>query len=288
MDISQAAQQPKSALLIAVIITAKVCFVSSTCSDYSSSGCEVCVQQSSWFFGNCRWCVLDKQCHEQGSIAPFNACTMNGVIKSMRKCPKDDRNMYGIYDPHLSYKLLKLSAISYSNSLEAAKKCLDKLVPDSDIQIVEFIGRHCEDLPLFSYKMCLAVVFLSHQEKAIAVAYRGTASVAQLLKQITSMHFLPKVNSGVGGQVQEYFKKAHNKLYPCVSTTIHELLTKYPEYKVYITGHSLGGAVASITTAKLLFEHKIQKDKMALYTYGMPRVGDRDYATEHYSLVNNS
>lgn len=56
--------------------------------------------------------------------------------------------------------------------------------------------------------------------------------------------------------------------------------------KLYITGHSLGGAMATIAASRL-------KDKATcLYTYGSPRVGSRTFVKSfdvpHYRHVNNN
>ncbi|VDI22087.1 Hypothetical predicted protein [Mytilus galloprovincialis] len=97
------------------------------------------------------------------------------------------------------------------------------------------------------------------------------------------------VSAGTGsGEVQKYFKQVHDKLFSCVEASMHDLLSNYPDYNIWITGHSLGGAVAPIASARLVYDGLINKDKMALYTFGIPRVGNRQYAIEHNKLVNNS
>jgi hypothetical protein len=64
--------------------------------------------------------------------------------------------------------------------------------------------------------------------------------------------------------------------------------------EVIVTGHSLGGAVATLIAAYLRAEKNI--NKIMLYTFGSPRVGDRVFA-EHFSktfsfpcfrIVNNN
>ena len=109
-----------------------------------------------------------------------------------------------------------------------------------------------------------------------------------MLDQIASIVAIPKVSSNIGGKVQRYFKNANDLLYDCVSSTVRDLITKYPEYTVRFTGHSLGGAIASIASARFARDGFTRKDKMSLYTFGMPKVGDRAYALAHDKLVDNS
>lgn len=55
-----------------------------------------------------------------------------------------------------------------------------------------------------------------------------------------------------------------------------KLLTiKYPTAKLYITGHSMGAAIATLAAIHL------QQDGMpveSLYTFGCPRVGNQAFA----------
>lgn len=46
-------------------------------------------------------------------------------------------------------------------------------------------------------------------------------------------------------------------------------MAQYPSYRIAITGHSLGGAVAALAAASL----RVQGYDVALYSFGAPRVG---------------
>jgi len=78
-----------------------------------------------------------------------------------------------------------------------------------------------------------------------------------------------------------------NRAYLSVEHQIHELLKDDEDLPLYITGHSLGGALATIATWYLSGE-KLS----ACYTFGAPRVGDsklRDrYRTPIYRIVNGA
>ena len=69
---------------------------------------------------------------------------------------------------------------------------------------------------------------------------------------------------------------------------VKELVAKYPNYKVADSGHSLGGAIASIAAYELVSDRYVSSDQIMLYTYGMPRVGDKKYALDHYRMVPES
>jgi predicted lipase len=58
-----------------------------------------------------------------------------------------------------------------------------------------------------------------------------------------------------------------------------------PDYRFLITGYSMGGALASLTAYRLAKEKGVSGARIALYTFGQPRVGGYAYAREHDRLV---
>lgn len=85
-----------------------------------------------------------------------------------------------------------------------------------------------------------------------------------------------------GGWVHNGFQEEVNKIW----ALILPLLVNAEGKKMFIAGHSLGGAMATIAASRL-------KDQCtALYTYGSPRVGTRSFIKSfnvpHYRHVNNN
>lgn len=59
--------------------------------------------------------------------------------------------------------------------------------------------------------------------------------------------------------------------------------------KIFITGHSLGAALASLLTYRLIKEHKLSP---ILYTYACPPMGDKRFSKffeslQSYTIINN-
>lgn len=83
-----------------------------------------------------------------------------------------------------------------------------------------------------------------------------------------------------GGKVHVGFKGEINKLWPSISTA----LAANPG-NVYVTGHSLGAAMATIAASR------IQDRVTALITFGSPRVGNQEFVNSltvtHYRVQNN-
>ncbi|EPB80279.1 triacylglycerol lipase [Ancylostoma ceylanicum] len=58
-----------------------------------------------------------------------------------------------------------------------------------------------------------------------------------------------------------------------------EFLREHPDWDIWISGHSLGGALATLAASNIV-ESRIAEDpdKVKLVTLGQPRVGDKDFA----------
>ena len=58
-----------------------------------------------------------------------------------------------------------------------------------------------------------------------------------------------------------------------------------PDYELWVTGHSLGAAMACIAAATVSSYKYVPPEKIKLITYGEPRVGNSDYVTAVDTLV---
>ncbi len=56
------------------------------------------------------------------------------------------------------------------------------------------------------------------------------------------------------------------------------LLSENPNYKIVLTGHSLGGAMSRLTTFFILYLKQFPGTQLELYTYGEPRSGNKGFA----------
>lgn len=115
-------------------------------------------------------------------------------------------------------------------------------------------------------------------ESMLVVAFRGTQP--KINDVLTDLKLSLEPAEG-GGRLHEGFNEAFYK----ISNDIKDDLKKYPNIPIYMTGHSLGGALAVIATKYL------SSDSLgATYTYGAPRIGDteffKDVKTPVYRVVN--
>ena len=121
------------------------------------------------------------------------------------------------------------------------------------------------------------------RNKSFAVlAFRGTEiqKIGDILTDIRAYQ-----NSTKSGRVHAGFEDA----YEAIAQEIDNSLVK-DEWPIYITGHSLGGALATVATQ--ILEHRFGDLISACYTFGSPRVGNRTYEKNikppFYRVVNST
>ncbi|KAI6199069.1 Lipase domain containing protein [Aphelenchoides besseyi] len=133
---------------------------------------------------------------------------------------------------------------------------------------------------------CFAFVGVSHGDQAIFLVYRGTNDGIQLYYEIKKTLITSMVKSPINGSVNAYFYAVYSKLNKHgIRRTIRRLATKNPNYKIWITGHSLGAALASIAGGELVGIEKVHSERIVMINFGQPRVGDIVYALAYEKLV---
>ena len=123
---------------------------------------------------------------------------------------------------------------------------------------------------------------LVKSDKFVALAFRGTeATSLQDIKADCSATFVPCES---GGRVHVGFNDAYEQVAADIQTKLES--EEYAGLPLFITGHSLGGALATIAAKRIQHHAGIA----ACYTFGSPRVGDEDWSegmrTIVYRIVN--
>ena len=93
----------------------------------------------------------------------------------------------------------------------------------------------------------------------------------------------------LSGKVNTYFLSTFKRIWDAgMKNDFLALQKAYPNYKILVTGHSLGGALASIAAATISYNECASAEDIKLITFGQPRVGNSEYAASMDKLVPNT
>ncbi len=127
--------------------------------------------------------------------------------------------------------------------------------------------------------------FLAIRPGSFAVlAFRGTEKNKRDIFTDLSARFYDTAD----GKAHQGFAKAFESVEGHLRKSLGELSLNHPDLQIFITGHSLGGALATAAT------HTLEKDFLisACYTFGSPRVGTAEWSdsvkTPIYRVVNSA
>lgn len=118
------------------------------------------------------------------------------------------------------------------------------------------------------------MVGVDDELKSVIVVFRGSENAENWLTNLNAIK-VQFTDDPIGCKecmVHKGFYEAYKSLLSQhLEDFVIEILKVNPTYNVTVTGHSLGGAMASLTTAGLIARYPSLK--VHLYTCGQPRVG---------------
>jgi predicted lipase len=129
--------------------------------------------------------------------------------------------------------------------------------------------------------------YIFQENQQIWVVVRGTV-VRSIENWINNVDFVltPLWSTDTKVEVHKGFKDDSESLYQGILSNVQQHRASCPSCSVFITGHSLGGAIASIISLQL------KKDVPGLtvneYTYGSPRTGNTNFAQLHIQDIGDS
>ncbi|KAI4157306.1 MAG: hypothetical protein LQ342_008395 [Letrouitia transgressa] len=105
----------------------------------------------------------------------------------------------------------------------------------------------------------------------IILSFRGSHSLPNWR---TNIRFIPVNTPNICPtcSVSRGFYESWTEARTSVLDALKRTQASYPSYKLVVTGHSLGGAVASIAAAEI----RNLGTNASLYTYGQPRIGEEE------------
>lgn len=133
--------------------------------------------------------------------------------------------------------------------------------------------------------------YVAANDEFAIVAFRGTECginqgpevLAQFIADLSVDIDIRWVDGPGGGKIHKGFDDGLSEIWSDLLPHLKSLVRN--GRKLWLTGHSLGGALAALTAARY---HDIQ----GLYTFGAPRLGNRDfvsgYPMTNFRIINNN
>jgi|CXWL01.1.fsa_nt_gi triacylglycerol lipase len=175
------------------------------------------------------------------------------------------------FDPTNALRLAEASQLAYKNEQE----------------INDFVAQQWGLASCKFFEVLDTQAFIISNNETIILAFRGTeqANIRDWKTNLTTR----KVASRVG-KVHEGFAMALNRIWKKVEATVVDL--RKNKQTLWVTGHSLGGALATLAVDRFTDNNM---EVSGLYTFGQPRVGDKEFAqnfdakfgAKTFRLVNN-
>lgn len=138
------------------------------------------------------------------------------------------------------------------------------------------------------YRTPLFVGFVITSGKNNIIAFRGTQTQVewwQNLQAAQTEYMHPATGRQYGFVHAGYYRLMRRQIGKLLLDAVNRL---DPNLPCYVTGHSLGGAVATLAAMEIALNLPKIRDRLQLYTYASPRVGDRAFAQAHSQLIPNS
>ncbi|MGH9430572.1 MAG: lipase family protein [Terriglobia bacterium] len=179
--------------------------------------------------------------------------------------------------------------ILYSRSeFDVMVKCLLRLLMPSALKsIVNYthlktVSEIKEDISNFYVPEALPKIYSdldsASKERRVVIAFRGTK---KLKDWMTNLHGTQSKIPFYPGDAHSGFLNMYMSGRDGVLATVDRLIPKDPALKAetlfLITGHSLGGALATLCVADLLRSKQLNPPPVC-YTFAAPRVGDKHFA----------
>ncbi|EGD73651.1 hypothetical protein PTSG_05361 [Salpingoeca rosetta] len=129
-----------------------------------------------------------------------------------------------------------------------------------------------------------AYLGVDHINEQIVVVFQGTKDTTQEWEDMDAAKVTPEFKSQPPDVlVHQGFLLGYESIRKELMNAITKKTKKYPTYEVLVTGHSLGGALATLCTVDIAT--LLQSVTVHMYTFGQPRVGNFDFV-EFFKRLN--
>lgn len=182
------------------------------------------------------------------------------------------------YSDRMAWILASMADLAYDRYEDDPKAC--------ELFVAKLKSGGFRLVQIFNSDKTDTQAFLAACGDFAVLAFRGTEVKK---KQDVFTDLRATQISSIEGGVHRGFENAYDSVKDEIETSLATLDRKLP---LYITGHSLGAALATVATQNLDVASKFRDRIAACYTFGSPRVGnskyDRSFKAPIYRMVNTT
>lgn len=181
---------------------------------------------------------------------------------------------------------LSWTSYNYSQKQEALKKLEEKGWRYHQFQSKDLLG-----FPYIAGIIAFSPI-VSNKKQKIIIAFRGTETIVDMLADISLSKKIYHPFNRLGNIHQGFLSYFQNSINEIKSVILQHcfISNKSPaEFDIITTGHSLGGALATLTGFDLICDEKFglfslnnaEQSVVRTLTFGTPRVGDYFFSNEY-------
>jgi len=128
--------------------------------------------------------------------------------------------------------------------------------------------------------------YVGATDDTIIISFRGSES---LENWFDDLDFFQVEYPGIpGAQVHQGFLYAYSKVQIQVVQKVLALRKRHPTFPIYVSGHSLGGALSVLCGFDLVHSRIIPSNMISVVNIGQPRVGNQLWASKFHEYIGTS
>ena len=152
----------------------------------------------------------------------------------------------------------------------------------------EQVGQAIQEMVKLTKEIPVYLGFVLSSPQNNIIIFRGTQTRVEWINNFTAVQkdYTDSLSGQYFGKIHEGFIRNYLRIVQPLPREVAQSLN--PTIPCYITGHSLGASLAILAALDIVLNVPQLKEKIQLYTYASPRVGDSTFATLHAKQVPNS
>ncbi len=221
------------------------------------------------------------------SFAVAGGCNNNNSGGGTEPLPGEEEEVEtGVFNLELAIELGELSLVAYEQRLQCINTGKSAITVPSPYKLEKVIF---EGVNSFFNDTCkddsgvIPIAFIATEGSSIYLVFRGTANVADALSDLAveqeDYKFIPMGGKVSGGFQETYEGSDANPIEGDIITELDELIKTGSYDTLYITGHSLGAAVAVLAFPDLTQNTTIKS--VTMYNFAGPGVGNSDFTSAY-------